>query len=189
MIYWKVPYWLNGRWFLQIVGIGNLSMNLHGRWFPQIVVRDSGNPYPMYIKKIMVLASEPVGRRSRVTELLVIITCHRAFSIITLTWLWHDSIILDRSWTYAYKVLSWSTNTPAPSGLCHGKITFPTSGFTCPSQSGFVSCWGLNLNLRYCCVLIVFMIEIKTYPVCVFRVILFIIFTAYSILYCWNYIW
>ena len=36
-------YWLNGRWFLQIVGIhvGNFNMKLTGRWFPQIV--DIGN--------------------------------------------------------------------------------------------------------------------------------------------------
>ena len=32
-------YWLNGRWFLQIVDIrvGNFNMKLTGRWFPQIV--------------------------------------------------------------------------------------------------------------------------------------------------------
>ena len=36
--------WLNGRWFLQIVDIGNFNMKLSGRWFPQIV--DSGNLYP-----------------------------------------------------------------------------------------------------------------------------------------------
>ena len=44
-------YWLNGRWFLQIVD------------------RDSGNLYPIYIQKIVVLASEAVGGGSRVTEL------------------------------------------------------------------------------------------------------------------------
>ena len=42
-------YWLNGRWFLQIVDIGNFNMKLNGRWFPQIVDRDSGNLYPIYI--------------------------------------------------------------------------------------------------------------------------------------------
>ena len=44
-------YWLNGRWFLQIVDmhVGNFNMNLTGRWFPQIVDRDSGNLYPIYI--------------------------------------------------------------------------------------------------------------------------------------------
>ena len=44
-------YWLNGRWFLQIVDInvGNFNMKLTGRWFPQIVDRDSGNLYPIYI--------------------------------------------------------------------------------------------------------------------------------------------
>ena len=67
-------YWLNGRWFLQIVDIhvGNFNMKLTGRWFPQIVDRDSGNLYPIYIiykTKIVVLASEPVGGRSRATEL------------------------------------------------------------------------------------------------------------------------
>ena len=30
-------YWLNGRWFLQIVDFGNFNMKLNGRWFPQIV--------------------------------------------------------------------------------------------------------------------------------------------------------
>ena len=44
-------YWLNGRWFLQIVDIGNFTMKLNGRWFPQIVDRDSGNLYPIYITK------------------------------------------------------------------------------------------------------------------------------------------
>ena len=38
-------YWLNGRWFLQIVDLGNLNMKLNGRWFPQIVDGDSGNLY------------------------------------------------------------------------------------------------------------------------------------------------
>ena len=66
-------YWLNGRWFLQIVDIhvGNFNMKLTGRWFPQIVDRDSGNLYPIYIyiTKIVVLVSEPVRGRSRATEL------------------------------------------------------------------------------------------------------------------------
>ena len=46
-------YWLNGRWFLQIVDIhvGNFDMKLTGSWFPQIVDRDSGNLYPIYIKQ------------------------------------------------------------------------------------------------------------------------------------------
>ena len=68
-------YWLNGKWFLQIVDIGNCNMKLSGRWFPQIV--DSGNLYPINIYiyiyiciyKMVVLASEPVGGRSRATEL------------------------------------------------------------------------------------------------------------------------
>ena len=42
-------YWLNGRWFLQIVDIGNFNMKLNGMWFPQIVDRDSGILYPIYI--------------------------------------------------------------------------------------------------------------------------------------------
>ena len=42
-------------------------MKLSGRWFPQIV--DSGNLYPIYIYTIVVLASEPVGGRSRAIEL------------------------------------------------------------------------------------------------------------------------
>ena len=44
-------------------------MKLSGRWFPQIVDRDIGNLYPVYIKKIVVLASELVGGRSQATEL------------------------------------------------------------------------------------------------------------------------
>ena len=43
---------LNGRWFLQVVDIGNFNMKLTGRWFPQIVDhldRDSGNLYPIHI--------------------------------------------------------------------------------------------------------------------------------------------
>ena len=46
-------YWLNGRWFLQVIDIhvGNFNMKLTGRWFPQIVDRDSGNLYPIYIKQ------------------------------------------------------------------------------------------------------------------------------------------
>ena len=68
-------YWLNGRWFLQIVDIhvGNFNMKLTGRWFPQIVDMDSGNLYPIYIyiyiTKIVVLVFEPVRGRSRATEL------------------------------------------------------------------------------------------------------------------------
>ena len=45
-------YWLYGRWFLQIVDIGNFNMKLNGRCFPQIVDhvdRDSGNLYPIHI--------------------------------------------------------------------------------------------------------------------------------------------
>ena len=45
-------------------------MKLTGRWFPHIVDRDSGNLYPIYIKqKLWCSASEPVGGRSRATEL------------------------------------------------------------------------------------------------------------------------
>ena len=48
-----------------------MKLLVSGRWFPQIVDnRDSGNLYPIYIyKKMVVLASEPVGGRSRATEL------------------------------------------------------------------------------------------------------------------------
>ena len=53
-------------------------MKLNGRWFPQIVDGDSGNLYPIYITKIVVLASEPVGGRYRVTEL----PCLPTFSLI-----------------------------------------------------------------------------------------------------------
>ena len=62
-------YWLNGRWFLQIIDIhvGNFYMKLTGRWFPQIVQWESISN--IYITKIVVLVSEPVRGRSRATEL------------------------------------------------------------------------------------------------------------------------
>ena len=44
-------YWLNGRWFLQIVDRDSNCWNLYplnGRWFLQIVDRDSWNLYPLY---------------------------------------------------------------------------------------------------------------------------------------------
>ena len=67
--YLKVPLHLlvKWEWFLQIVDIGKLN----GMWFPQIVDGDSRDLYPIYIyiQKIVVLASEPVGGRSRATEL------------------------------------------------------------------------------------------------------------------------
>ena len=47
-----------------------------------LVDRDSGNLYPIYIKKqIVVLASEPVGGRSRATEL----PCFSRFSLMGTT--------------------------------------------------------------------------------------------------------
>ena len=52
-----------------IVDIGNFDIKLNRWFFPQIVDRGSGNLYPIYIKKIVVLAAEPVGGRSRATEL------------------------------------------------------------------------------------------------------------------------
>ena len=48
-----------------------------------IVDRDSGNLYPIYIyKQIVVLASEPVGGRSRVTELPCFSCCTYVCSVI-----------------------------------------------------------------------------------------------------------
>ena len=46
-------------------------MKLNGRWFPQIEDIGTVGIYIQYtyIKKIVVLASEPVGGRSRATEL------------------------------------------------------------------------------------------------------------------------
>ena len=53
---------LNGRWFPQILD--------RGRCFPQLVDNDSGNLYPIYIyTNCGVIASEPVGGRSRAIEL------------------------------------------------------------------------------------------------------------------------
>ena len=60
-------YWLNGRWFLQIVDIGNFNMKLNRGWFPQT---GTVGIYVQYItQQIVVLASEPVDGRSRATEL------------------------------------------------------------------------------------------------------------------------
>ena len=78
---WSVLTPVNGRWFLQIVDIGNFNIKLNGRWFPQIVDRDSGNLYPIYINKVVVLACEPVGGRSRATEL-------PCFSIYVMCTIW-----------------------------------------------------------------------------------------------------
>ena len=49
-------YWLNGRWFLQIVDIhvGNFDMKLPGRWFPQILDRDRDSPIYIYNKNYCV---------------------------------------------------------------------------------------------------------------------------------------
>ena len=44
-------------------------MKLNGRWFPQIVDWDSGHLYPIYLYTNWGVASEPVGGRSRATEL------------------------------------------------------------------------------------------------------------------------
>ena len=50
--------------------IGNFIMKLSGRWFPQIVDIGTVGIYIQYIYKTnVVLASELVGGRSRVTEL------------------------------------------------------------------------------------------------------------------------
>ena len=64
-------YWLNERWFLQIIDIhvGNFDMKSTGRWFPQIVDRDRDSPIYIYVTTIIVLVSEPVRGRSRATEL------------------------------------------------------------------------------------------------------------------------
>ena len=81
--------------FLQIVDIANFSMKLNGRWFPQIVDRDSGNLYPIYINKIVVLASEPVCGRSRATSCLVLVVfmspvCDEVFLTLWYPWIQHS---------------------------------------------------------------------------------------------------
>ena len=43
-------YWLNGRWFLQIVDIGNINMKLSGRWLPHIVDWESISNIIIYKK-------------------------------------------------------------------------------------------------------------------------------------------
>ena len=54
-------YWLNGRWFLQIVDIGNFNMKLIGRWFPPDNREGQWESISnIYKTKIVVLASEPV---------------------------------------------------------------------------------------------------------------------------------
>ena len=96
-------YWLNGRWFLQIVDIGNFNIKLNGRWLPQIVDhvdRDSGNLYPIYIQKnIVVLPSEPVGGRSRATELPCLI-CNVLYILTTHTY------ILYVLYLFSYQVMN-----------------------------------------------------------------------------------
>ena len=74
-------YWLNGRWFLQIIDIhvGNFYMKLTGRWFPQIVQWESISN--IYITQIVVLVSEPVRGRSRATELPCYILCFYCMEI------------------------------------------------------------------------------------------------------------
>ena len=51
-------YWLNGRWFLQMVDIGTFNMKLNGRWFPQIVDSTVGI-YIQYIIHSLVLIFDP----------------------------------------------------------------------------------------------------------------------------------
>ena len=58
--------------FLEKINSGNKKQNIFLFTKTIIVDRDSGNLYPIYVKKkkkIVVLASEPVGGRSRATEL------------------------------------------------------------------------------------------------------------------------
>ena len=61
---------------LAFYAISNISrkkiiLGIKNKFFRKTIVgrRDSGNLYPIYKKKIVVLASEPVGGRSRATEL------------------------------------------------------------------------------------------------------------------------
>ena len=62
----------------------SFNMKLTGRWFPQIVDRDSGNLYPIYIKqKIVVLASEPVGGRSRASDLALFLLRSHIFLLFS----------------------------------------------------------------------------------------------------------
>ena len=51
-------YWLNGRWFLQMVDIGTFNMKLNGRWFPQVVDSTVGI-YIQYIIHSLVLIFDP----------------------------------------------------------------------------------------------------------------------------------
>ena len=65
-------YWLKWEVVFQIVDIhvGNFNVKLTGRWFPQIVDRGQWESISnIYKTKIVVLASELVGGRSRATEL------------------------------------------------------------------------------------------------------------------------
>ena len=64
--------------FLENINSGNIFVFFCRK---TIVDRDSGNLYPIYIQKIVVLASEPVGGRSRAIEL----PCLELFCIIVLT--------------------------------------------------------------------------------------------------------
>ena len=57
--------------FLEKINYGNKKINIFLFYRKTIVDRDSGNLYPILYKKkkMVVLASEPVGGRSRATEL------------------------------------------------------------------------------------------------------------------------
>ena len=54
--------------FLEKNNSGNKKQNIF-LFRKTIIDKDSGNLYPIYINKNVVLASEPVGGRSRATEL------------------------------------------------------------------------------------------------------------------------
>ena len=81
-------------------------MKLNDRCFPQIVdSRDSENLYPIYIKqtkKIVVLASEPVGGRSWATEL----PCFLCFSILV-----YSSILGNSFYSFEFSTFNKITIT------------------------------------------------------------------------------
>ena len=82
------------RFFLGNIEKCPITYWLNGWWFPQIVDRDSGSLYPIYMyKKCVVLASEPVGGRSRATEL----PCYLLFFFVVLM----SHSVMRSSWHFS----------------------------------------------------------------------------------------
>ena len=122
----KCPFtnWWNMRWFLQIVDIGNFNMKWSGRWFPQILDIATVGIYIQYIyKKIVVLVSELVGGRYRVTEL----PCSIKYSQLKIQWLSFDCPMLSNARSYK---INWRVRYDLPY-LFHSTLTIRLTFMRC----------------------------------------------------------